>query len=98
MLRYISRYTHRMAISNHRITAFDGSTSASSGAIMPTAQSRDNLSPITPLSQVLPKLVMTQQCNRFHCCLSRAHCSRTTSAAPDALSNNGRCRKSHKRR
>ena len=24
MLRYLGRYTHRMAISNHRITAFDG--------------------------------------------------------------------------
>ncbi len=24
MLRYLGRYTHRMAISNHRLTAFDG--------------------------------------------------------------------------
>jgi hypothetical protein len=40
VLRYLGRYTHRMAISNHRLLAFDGeSASASAGAIMPTAAS-----------------------------------------------------------
>ena len=39
VLRYLGRYTHRMAISNHRLTAFDGEYGVSAGGIMPTAAS-----------------------------------------------------------
>ena len=39
VLRYLGRYTHRIAISNHRLLAFDRSALPSAGRIMPTAAS-----------------------------------------------------------
>jgi hypothetical protein len=39
VLRYLGRYTHRVAISNHRLLAFDGERVTFRGAIMRMATS-----------------------------------------------------------
>ena len=38
VLRNLSRYTHRIAISNHRLIRFDGERVTSAGRTMPTAE------------------------------------------------------------
>ena len=40
VLNYLARYTHRVAISNHRLVAFENDTSHSAGETMPTAARR----------------------------------------------------------